>query len=162
MATLLAGVSGAHAQSVDAVGAAQRALNEALQEAPLSLSVVLFVKDKAAGYGMYEARDSSHFKVGEPLMFFIEPLGYKYKSTGDMVTFGLSMDLVLTRKGDVLFSKDDFLNVDFQSHHANTELMLNGTLNVSGAPAGDYQIELVVRDHSSAQTARTQLPFTID
>ena len=162
LAALLAGAAGAHAQSVDAVAGAQKALTEALQKTPLSLPVALFVKDKPAGYGMYEARHSNRFRVGEPLLFYVEPLGYKYKYSGDVVTFGVSMDLLLTRKDEVLYRRSDFMILDLKSHHANAELDLIGTLNLNDAKPGDYLLEIVVRDHSSAETARTQLPFTID
>jgi hypothetical protein len=161
-AMLLAGISLAHAQSVEAVVAADKALKDALQKTPLSLPVVLFVKDKASGFGMYEARGSNHFKVGEPLKFYIEPLGYKYKRSGDLVTFGVSMDLRLVQKGEALFAKDNFLDVNFESHHDNAEVMLNGSLDLTGAPAGDYRIELSVRDHGSSDIAHASLPFTID
>jgi hypothetical protein len=161
-AALLAAATGAWAQSTDAVGVAQKALIEALQKTPLSLPVALFIEGKAGGYGLYDARPSNHFKAGEPLVFYVEPLGYKYKRDGDIVTFGASMDVTLTSAGKTLYHKDDFLTTDLKSHHANAELDLVGTLNLTGAAPGDYVLEIVVRDHSSADVALTQLPFTIE
>jgi hypothetical protein len=159
---LLAGALGARAQSVEAVAAAEKVYKAALRQTPLTLPVALFVKAKATGFGMYEARETNHFKIGEPLKFYLEPLGYKYKRNGDLVDFGVSMDLRLMRGDETLYGKDDFLDVNFESHHDNAELMLNGSLDLSGAPAGDYRLELTLRDHSSADVARAVLPFTID
>ena len=156
-----AGAPAAHAQSAE-VAAAEKAYKAALAKTPLSLPVVLFVKDKATGYGMYEPRGSNHFKVGEPLKFYIEPLGYKFKHNGDRVTFGVSADLRITQNGETLFSKDNFLDIDFDSHHDNAELMLNGSLDLTGASAGNYAIELSVRDHSSSDIAHVSLPFTLE
>jgi hypothetical protein len=158
---LLAAAPVAHAQNLDAVAAADKAFKDALQKTPLSLPVALFVKDKASGYGMYEARESNRFKVGEPLKFYLEPLGYKYKRSGGLVTFGVSMDLRITQNGQVLFAKDNFLDVNFDSHHDNAEVMLNGSLDLTGAAPGDYKVELDVRDHGSSDIAHASLPFTI-
>ena len=162
MMALAAGALPAQSQSADAVAAAEKAFKAALAKTPLTLPVVVFVKDKATGYGMYEARGTNHFKVGEPLKFYIEPLGYKFKHNGDRVSFGVSMDLRITQNGETLFTKDNFLDVDFDSHHDNAELMLNGSLDLTGASPGNYAIELSVRDHSSSDIAHASLPFTID
>ena len=150
------------AQTVEAVAAAEKAYKAALQKTPLTLPVALFVKETATGYGMYEARATNHFKVGEPLNFYVEPLGYKFKHNGDKTSFGVTMDLRITQNGRTLFSKDNFLNIDLDSHHDNAEFNVNGSLNLTGAAAGNYELELLVRDHASAETAHTKLPFTID
>ena len=156
-----AGATAAHAQNAD-VAAAEKAYKAALAKTPLSLPVVIFVKDKATGYGMYDPRGSNHFKVGDPLKFYIEPLGYKFKHNGDKVAFGVSADLAITQGGQTLFSKDNFLDIDFDSHHDNAELMLNGSLDLTGASPGNYEIQLSVRDHSSSDIAHATLPFTIE
>jgi hypothetical protein len=159
---MTAAAPAAHAQSIEAVAAAEKAYKAALQKTPLTLPVVLFVKEKASGYGMYEARGTNHFKVGEPLKFYIEPLGCKFKHSGDKVSFGVSMDMRITQKGKTLFTKDNFLDTDFDSHHDNAELMLNASLDLTGAAAGNYEIQLLVRDHASSDVAHAELPFTID
>jgi hypothetical protein len=140
------------------IGGAQAANAESFE-----LPVALFVKSAAQGYGMYEVRQTNHFKVGETINFYIQPLNFKYKEEKDsMYSFGMSADLILVSKGEVLFGKTDFMNLNFNSHVKNKELMLNGHLDVTGAPPGEYTIELLVRDHVSKELAKTKMDFVID
>jgi hypothetical protein len=39
--------------------------------------------------------------------------------------------------------------------------MANLTLNVSGAPAGDYVLDLTVNDETGGGTAKVRMPFSI-
>ncbi len=145
--------------SSDPVAAAQAALLQALAQAPMSLPVAVFVKDRAAGYGMYELREGgSRFKSGEAMYVYVEPLAYKYKTAGADVTFGLTMDFtVLSKDGNILGGKEKFLDVSFRSHRHNTEIMLNATITIQSAPPGDYQLELTVHDQSSPDVAHARL-----
>ena len=132
------------------------------QTGVFEVPVAMLVTEPAQGYGMYDPRPSNHFKVGETVRFYLEPKGFTYKEADKIFTFGISADLLLTRDKDVLFGKKDFLMQDFQSHVPNKELMLNGSLSISGASPGDYVIELLVRDNTSKASTKVQLPFTLD
>jgi len=156
------GLVGGKGEANDAVAEARRALVDASQKSSLTMPVVLFVKSKATGFGMYDARGSDIFKPGEKLSFYVEPQGYKFKTTGDTVSFGIAMDIALTSPaGEILYHQDNFLNQDFTSHHANEELMLNGDLDINGAKPGDYVLELTLHDKLASGTASAKLPFTI-
>ena len=150
------------AQEADPVTQARAALEQALANAMLSLPVVTFVKSHPTGFGMYEKRDGSSFKSGETMQVYLEPQAYKYKQTGDDIAFGMTMDFsVLNKDGTILGGKEKFLDVTLHSHHRNTEIMLNASVNIQNAPPGEYQLELVVHDQSSPDVARARLPFVI-
>jgi len=157
---------GAQAEILDGGGTVKSALvsrKAAPEEASaLSMPVAIFVDAKASGFGMYDARGSTVFKPGEKIRFYIEPQGYHYSTEGDTVVFGVTMDLkLMTPQGRVLFRKDGFLDQAFTSHHENKELMLNGDLDITGADAGAYVIELTLHDKMSSNVATTKLPFSI-
>ena len=61
----------------------------------------------------------------------------------------------------MLAGQKGFGRFDFKSHVPNTEYMANLTLNVSGAPAGDYVLELTVNDEFSGNSAKVRMPFSI-
>jgi hypothetical protein len=65
------------------------------------------------------------------------------------------------RDGHMLAGQKEFGRFDFRSHVPNTEYMANLTLNVSGAPAGDYLLVLTVDDENSGASAKVELPFAI-
>ena len=111
---------------------------------------------------MYEARPSSHYKAGDTIHFYVEPQNYGYKPAGDLSEFGMTADLLVIQHGNIVIGKKDFLKEDFKSHHRNKEFMMNGTISFDGAPPGDYVMELVMHDMVSGQTAKADLPFTID
>ena len=149
------------AQNPAAVAMAEQALVAANDRTPLTVGFASLVTAKASAYGAYTARASNHYGPGETVLFYVEPLGLKHKQAGALITCGLSMDLFVKRAGTIVFGKEDFINADFPSHHPLLEIMLNGDLTVN-APADAYEIELVLHDHGSSETARATLPFVID
>lgn len=122
----------------------------------------LFTRERATGYGMYVPRDGARFKQGESLLFYMEPAGYEYKQDGKLFRFGAQVDLKLTQDGKVLYSKDGFLNAAFSSHHRNKEIDFTGSFDLTGAPAGEYVLELSLKDTYSNGTATVSLPFTLE
>ena len=157
---LMAAVPGT-AQTLDAVTAAEHALAEANDGTKLMAGVATLVSSRAGLYGAEQKRPSNHYKAGETILFYIEPVGLKHKPQGEMITCGLSMDLLVKRDGTIVFGKEGFLSADFPSRHPVQEIMLNGDLTIR-APTGPYELELVLHDHNSAEVGRATLPFVID
>lgn len=152
----------AMAQTQDFLATARQSLADKSQKSTLTTQVVTFVSAKATGFGMYETRGSNVFKPGEPLLFYIEPLGYKFKTVGDTSTFGIAMDIELvSSSGTSLYRQDDFMNQGFKSHHMNQELMLNGTVTLDGASPGDYVMVLTLHDKIGEGSSTAKLPFVI-
>lgn len=127
-----------------------------------SLPVALFVKARAPIYGVYDARPSRHYKAGEAIHFYVEPRNYGYKQADGLFEFDMTADLLVIQGSNIVFGKKAFLKTDLKSHHQNKEFMLNGSVSFDDAPPGNYTMELVVHDLVSGQTAKTDLPFTID
>ena len=63
--------------------------------------------------------------------------------------------------GKVLGGKENFMHYAQVSHERNTELMLNLTLSINGAPPGDYIVRYTLHDQNSNKISTFQQPFKI-
>jgi hypothetical protein len=61
----------------------------------------------------------------------------------------------------VLGGQEDFADLSQKSHARNREFMVILTLNLTGAPPGDYLIEYKLRDVTGAKSATFSQPFKI-
>ncbi|MEO5806340.1 hypothetical protein [Devosia sp.] len=152
----------AYAQTVEDYDTAKAALDESWNQLPLSFTNVRFVTE-ATGFGVYTEKADAIFKDGEPVTLYAEPLGFKFaKTDDDQNSFGFNFDFKLKNPaGDVLSEKPDFLKTEMKSHSENHEFYVMLTLNLKGAPAGDYVLEYTGHDLSSAETAEISVPFTL-
>ena len=122
----------------------------------------MFVTEKAPIYGAYTARADAVFKPDEPLIVYLEPVGYLWKSNGDAFRFGVTLDFVIKKRdGAILGGQEKFLAYEQTSRAKLRELMLNVTLTLGGIAPDDYIIEYPMHDASSAKTVKIELPFTI-
>ena len=79
-----------------------------------------------------------------------------------MFEFGFAVDfLVKSPNGKILAGQQDFARLAERSHDRNMEFMVALTLNLSGAPPGDYVIEYKLRDVASDKSVSFELPFKI-
>jgi hypothetical protein len=160
---ILLGVGAVSAQSLQEIDRRYAALLEAWEKTPLTVRRALFVSDHPHGFGLYQERASNVFKPGEALVTYAEPVGYGAKDAGNgLLEFGFAVDfLIKSPDGQILTGQQDFARLTQQSHVRNLEFMLLLTLNVTGAPSGDYVVEYKLRDISGEKTTSFELPFKI-
>lgn len=154
--------TGASAQTLEAIETAEQAVIAAWNATPLTYRKALFVT-QVQGFGVYKEHDGAVFKGGEPLVVYAEPVGYAWKDKGDgTYTFGFAVDLLVkTSKGEIVGGQENFQTLEMTSRSQNREFMLTLTLNIDGAPAGDYVVEYRTRDINSQKSAVISLPFTV-
>jgi len=146
----------------EALGLMREALFSVWNDVPMAIPTATYVTAPADGYGIYTARDGNAFAAGEPLLIYLEPIGFDWKQQDGLFTSLLTVDFDLTSPdGNVLAGQKGFGRFDFKSHVPNTEYMANLTLNVSGAPAGDYVLVLTVNDENGGGSAKVDMPFSI-
>jgi len=146
----------------EAITLMREALFEAWKETPVAIPTATYVAAPADGFGIYAARDGNVFAAGEPLLIYLEPTGFDWKQQDGLYLSLLTVDFDLTSSdGNVLAGQKGFGRFDFKSHVPNTEYMANLTLNVSGAPAGDYVLVLTVNDVNGGGSAKVDMPFSI-
>jgi hypothetical protein len=154
----------AFAQTVHDIDVRQQAVLEAWAKTPLSVRRILFVTEKAPMYGAYSERKTNKFRAGEPLISYMEPVGYTWKPVADnQFQFGVVVDFsVKTVGGEVLGGQDGLLHYNVVDRDRLQEFMLNTTINLNGFKPGDYILTLTIHDvNDPTRTTKTDQPFTI-
>jgi hypothetical protein len=151
------------AQTLNDVKTKQQAVLAAWDGTPLTLRRAIFVARKPELYGDYDERKSNAFKPGEPLITYLEPVGYTWKSVDDgKYQFGVSADVIIkTPDGKIIGGKDKFLDAVQKSRNKVQELMVNLTLTLTGTPPGDYIITYTLHHANSDKSASFSQPFKI-
>ncbi|WP_146215513.1 hypothetical protein [Hoeflea marina] len=128
---------------------------------PFALVSAFFVTEPAEGYGMYTEHAGS-FKPGQPILLYCEPIGLGWKEGGRGFQSAITVDFEITDSaGQVLGGQKKFGSFKFDSAVRNQEIMINLTMNVDGAEAGDYQLIYTFTDENSGETAVLPMPFSI-
>lgn len=159
----LASGGAGYAQTIEDIDKRDAAVTEAWAATPLSVRRALFVTGHPDGFGQYVERPNNAFKKGEKLVTYAEPVGYGWKDISKgFYEFGFKVDFLLkTPDGKVLTGQEDFADLSQKSHARNREFMVILTLNVTGAPPGDYIIEYKLRDVTGTKTGTFNQPFKI-
>jgi hypothetical protein len=163
LALLLASGAAGYAQTIEDVDKREAAVLEAWSATPLTIRRAVFVAGAPEGFGQYVERANSTFKKGEKLVTYAEPVGFGWKDIGNgLYEFGFKADFLLkSPDGKVLGGQEDFADLSQKSHARNREFMVILTLNLTGAPPGDYLIEYKLRDVTGAKSATFSQPFKI-
>ena len=170
----LAKTSAGQGQIKRAYGLTEEAARGLWRRMGFSLARALLVAEPARGYGIYTPRKDNLYLhappgrpvfpgKGQPIYVYLEPVGYEVRRVkGSRYRFGVSMDAaLLDDKGSLLFGKENFLRQEVESRHFNREFFLNVTLNLKGAPPGQYKLRLTVQDIGSGQRVSVKLPIQI-
>ncbi|WP_077961273.1 hypothetical protein [Ensifer adhaerens] len=142
----------------------RQAMSDFSQTLPLAIGRAVFVTKAPAGYAMYDPREGSVFKEGESLISYIEPIGLTWKesATKGQLESHFTVDFdILNPKGDVLAGQKAFGDFTFTGHLRNQEIYSTLTIDVSGAPAGDYVLRFHFNDVNSGKSASVDQPFKI-
>ena len=153
----------ASAQTVEALETAEAATQAAWEQLPLTERTVTFVKASSTGYGMYDARDNNIFQPGEPIISYVEPIGFGWKPIdGGKFEIGFVIDLALkTEDGTLVSDQKAFMSVKQESHEQNQEYSIDMTLTLDSAPAGKYTVTYTIHDTSSEEESSFHQAFEI-
>ncbi len=133
----------------------QALLDTAWYAAGLNFDSLIIVKAPAQGFGGYEARGNNVFAPGEEINIYAEPKGYGFGDLGDgkyEIAFAIDMK-VMTPDGSEVANMPDFAELKLASFGQPHEFVANVTITLTGAPAGDYALELTFRDLHGGQSA---------
>ena len=142
--------------------ALQGAADRVWAAAPLEFRRLLFVVGEAQGFGVYEPRGSSTFKVGEPLRLYGEPFGFGHARDGDQYRIEFEVRLSVARPDGSEAIPARSGRLQLKSRSQNKEFMLQMSYAPKGLDAGDYVLVADVRDMATGKTAGLRLPFRID
>ncbi|HEV7319365.1 MAG TPA: hypothetical protein VGO04_12240 [Ensifer sp.] len=142
----------------------RQAMSDFSQTLPFAIGKAVFVSSPPTGYAMYQPRDGLVFKSGESLISYIEPIGLSWKdaATRGKLESHFTVDFdILNPKGDVLAGQKAFGDFTFTGYLRNQEIYATLTIDVSGAPAGDYVLRFHFNDINSGKSASVDQPFKI-
>jgi hypothetical protein len=119
--------------------------------------------NSADGYGVYEEHKSNVFKPGEPIVLYVEPVGFTHlpingsngpNNNAKLYLIKMTAAILLSDKqGNILLGKENIPLLNVISHNKNTELFMNLRVTQSSPfPAGEYVITYTVTDVPSGKT----------
>lgn len=128
----------------------------------------LFVNSKPMGLGMYDEKNSTNFIQGEPIILYIEPVGFEYKNiTGEngetLYSIDFSADFILTNSnGAIIGGQEDVPVTGIVSHYKNKEIIIPFTISQeSPLPTGEYGIGYTINDENSGKSFEIKKNITI-
>ena len=139
-------------------------LREALvgvwNQAPLALNNVTWIKEIPEGYGMYTPRENNILNDAEPMLLYMEPVGYTIQKAGFLYSLSLYADFeVINSKGETIGGMEKFAEWKVSSRAAQTEYPIFCTFNFRQIEVGAYKLKIIVYDEFSKKTATTIQTF---
>jgi hypothetical protein len=113
------------------------------------------IPNSVNGYGIYDEHRSNIFKPGEPIVLYVEPIGFTHKKLTDesgnaLYNVKLIPSVIISSKIDNKSASIDFPQFAFTSHRKNTEAELTITVTQNTPiPEGEYQILYTIKDAQS-------------
>lgn len=157
-----AGASLQAGQKAKALALLDQAAQQLWNQTGLGLALATLTKEEAQGFGMFNSRPDNVFKSGDPVLVYLEPVGYQVTSPQEGVyKFHVGLDVVLlSPQGDILWGKENILEKQVTSRRFNREFYLTASLNFSGIKPGDYMVKFVLHDRQNAARSEVKLPIT--
>lgn len=144
------------------IEAAEDALAALWARGPYTVRRAVFITDKPTAYGNYEPRPTNVFAPGEPIITYLEPIGYDWRRQGDRYAIGMSIDLeIVTKDGKIVGGQKAFQRFDFVSRYRMRELYATVTLTLTGSDPGDHTVIYTLNDEASGRSYKVEQPFTI-
>ena len=155
------------AMAAGVVGAAdiatlEKQLEEARNQAPITVTPFLAVKGPAAYYGNYEPRKDTVYKSGEAMNFYAEPKNLAFpKNSQGVYKPSFAVDLEVTSSDGKSMKKPDFASFNLDSRSRIQDIYLNLDVTLTGAPPGKYKVKFTIRDKNSKKKADFAQDVTI-
>lgn len=129
----------------------------------LAFSEAVLVVEPGSGYGIYNLRPTTSFKLGESIYVYAEPYGYGFGSPGEgLYSIGFFVDLrVVAADGSILGEIPNVAELDLTSRVKNREFQATITYDLSGITPGSYVLVTSLRDKNSAKSGSFETTIEI-
>jgi hypothetical protein len=121
----------------------------AWERLPFGVLEVHLLAAPPAGYGQYLPRVDNQYRQNEPMILYMEPVGFKVRHDPKegTYTYKLTADFnLIDAWGRVVGGRRDFGRFGGQSQQFPDREPLSFTYSLSGLPPGDYRVETTLRD----------------
>lgn len=132
---------------------------------PFTALEVHLVAAPPAGFGQYITRVDNVYRPSEPLIIYMEPVGFKVKHDPASGTYShnLAADFNLVDAwGRVVAGRRDFGRFAEESRQFPDRTPLVFTYSLNGLAPGEYRVETTVRDVLGKQTHTVVIPFRVE
>jgi hypothetical protein len=129
----------------------------------LRVDSAVLTREEAVGYGIYNPREDNVYTRDQTVLAYVEPQGYKVSTPlPGIYVFGVVVDVTILRPdGEVVWAKENFFEKTVESRRFNRDFFLNATLEITGAPPGEYVLKLTLHDKLGGGPAEATLPIVI-
>ena len=129
---------------------------------PFSLTQARPLLAAPAAPGQYEARPNTVLKPDEPLVLYMEPIGFKVHQQKGMFHYHLVSDFKLTDAwGRVISQQREFSTFKGAVFSFPNRMPLVVSYNLRGLSAGDYKVETILHDLLGRKSCTLTTSLTI-
>ena len=147
---------------IEALQALETASDAIWARSPLTFRKTIFAASDPVGFGIYDIRENTEFKHGEPLLVYTEPVGFAYGRDGQMFVTDMTLDFeIKDSSGASVAKRENFASWTIRSRFPNKEFMGKLNYDFSGLQPGDYSVVTTVRDKNSDKTSSFSMRFKL-
>ncbi|MGC8778440.1 MAG: hypothetical protein ACP5Q4_07150 [Candidatus Caldatribacteriaceae bacterium] len=129
---------------------------------PMRIERVTFVEEEAQSFGAFRKRASDLFARGEKIFVYGEPKNYTILQEGDLYHIFFTTDFRLyDSQGNLLASQEEFGSFRYITQSPIFEAFLNLSFSFTGLEAGDYVLEVMLKDRLAEKSTSFKLPFKV-
>lgn len=147
------------------LGGLRQAVAAAWKRMPFTAIEVHLVAAPPTGFGEYIPRVDNVYRPAEPLILYMEPVGFgvKYDKDQGAYSYHISADFNLVDAwGHVVSGRRQFGRFEGATRHFPSRLPLTFTYSLSGLPPGEYRLETVLRDMIKKKSHAVVTPIRIE
>lgn len=150
---------GEHAAAIETM---RQAMLATWNQSKIAIRQAFFVKKRATGFGVHDARESNVFKPGEALLVYVEPVGQRWSKEDGVLRSNISADLkVKSADGKVLGGQDAIARFALSSREQNMEYFVQLTYSFDGIKPGKYIAGTTLNDKIGGSSISFDLPFEV-
>ena len=150
---------GQNSKAADALGEAVRLLEES---GSLRINNLTVVEPLVQGFGLYEPDADGIVHLGDKVVLYFEPAGFKRDFKDGLYSFDLAADIaMLDPSGKMIMNQTDFLVSAVNSRRPNREIHMSMRIDTANAVESDLVAVVTLRDRIGKKQAIAQVPFKL-
>ena len=146
------------------LGGLRQAMAAAWGRLPFTAINVNLLAAPLTSFGQYIPRVDNVYRPGEPLILYLEPVGFALRHDAEKGTwyFSISADFnLIDAWGHVVSGRRDFGRFEGETRHFPDRFPLSFTYSLSGLPPGEFRLETTLRDQLKKQSHTVVTPIKI-
>lgn len=149
-------------QPADSLATLDQAYQLIWTKIPFTVRQVHLLQGPPTQPGQYQPRADDILKPDEPLVIYLEPIGFKVRTFENMFSYHLLTDYKLIDAwGRVIHQQKGFSSLEGRQFSFPAHLSMVIGYNFTGLSPGDYQVETTVHDRLGRKSVLFHSTFRI-